>query len=162
VSKGFVLWDIIQSCSRIGSLDNNIKKEIPNDIHSFCNKFPTIRRIIKYNKEWFATGQLQPHPDHTGSQTQFKKICQKNNGKQKQNCCVNDKSSRENAVQDGNGIKNVIASQHIIHLVSAISVSPAAAAYSYEEKRDFWEKFVYQPGLEDFKNAALSSYFAKN
>ena len=42
---------------------------------------------------------------------------------------------------------------HRITFVSAVSVSPAAAGYSYTQKRDFWEKFVYQPGLSDWENS---------
>ena len=37
-----------------------------------------------------------------------------------------------------------------IDIIPAWAVSPAAAKYSYVEKRDFWEKHVYQPGLQDF------------
>ena len=34
-----------------------------------------------------------------------------------------------------------------ITLVSALSVSPAAARYSYTDKRDAWDEHVYGPGL---------------
>ena len=33
--------------------------------------------------------------------------------------------------------------QRVITLLSAISVSPAAAMYTYEEKRHFWEQYVF-------------------
>ena len=35
-----------------------------------------------------------------------------------------------------------------ISCISAISVSPAAAVYNYQTKRDFWDQHVYGPGLE--------------
>ena len=38
-----------------------------------------------------------------------------------------------------------------IVLISALSVSPAAATYSYQQKRDFWDEHVYTPGLKDHK-----------
>merc|ERR1711971_973773 len=37
-----------------------------------------------------------------------------------------------------------------IQVISALAVSPAAAKVSYLEKRDFWEKHCYQPGLQDY------------
>ncbi len=39
------LWDTIKSCKRIGSLDSDIKKEIPNDILSLLKKYPNIKTI---------------------------------------------------------------------------------------------------------------------
>ena len=36
-----------------------------------------------------------------------------------------------------------------MEVIVAISPSPAHTTMSYKEKRNFWEKHVYQPGLED-------------
>ena len=36
-----------------------------------------------------------------------------------------------------------------IECICAPSVSPAAAKMKYDEKRDFYEKYCYQPGLLD-------------
>ena len=38
-----------------------------------------------------------------------------------------------------------------IFVIPAISVSPAAALHTYGEKRDYWETFVYQPGLKNYQ-----------
>lgn len=46
---------------------------------------------------------------------------------------------------DENTVNNKIV------LISALSVSPAAARYTYKEKRDFWDQHVYAPGLQDFE-----------
>jgi hypoxanthine-DNA glycosylase len=150
VHHGFVLWDIVQSCTRAGSLDTNIKNSTPNDIHSFCTEqHPSIKRIviangsgmasqlfIKHNKEWIMSGQIQPHPDHGATQNAFKRVCTDIKSKDTMIFEPLDRSQKNDT--------------NIITIVSAISVSPAAASHSYEQKRDFWEKYVYQPGLQDF------------
>jgi hypoxanthine-DNA glycosylase len=41
-----ILWDVIKSCERKGSLDNKIKHETINDFHEFVEKFPKIEFII--------------------------------------------------------------------------------------------------------------------
>lgn len=49
------LWDVIQSCSRDGSLDSNIKNEITNDIESLLKQFPNVKVIcLNGNKAYFA------------------------------------------------------------------------------------------------------------
>lgn len=47
-SCGIALWDCIQSGEREGSLDSgfNVNSLIPNDIHGFLLKYPTIRTIV--------------------------------------------------------------------------------------------------------------------
>ena len=132
--NGFCLWDIVQSCHRPGSLDQDIVNEVPNDIQSFCREHPSIRRIVLANGasgakffgthfgDWLASGELHP-AEHEASQKAFGKVCQK-------------------AAGDG-GVERKI------ELVVALAVSPAAARWPYPEKRDFWEQYVYGPGLED-------------
>ncbi|MEK3884116.1 DNA-deoxyinosine glycosylase [Paenibacillus sp. PL2-23] len=39
------LWDVIASCEREGSLDVNIKGEVPNDIPGLLSEYPGIRCI---------------------------------------------------------------------------------------------------------------------
>ncbi|KAL3935331.1 MAG: hypothetical protein SGBAC_009130 [Bacillariaceae sp.] len=138
-SSGFALWDIVKECERPGSLDSDITKEVPNDIRGFCQLHPTIKRIVfsnggtscsffkKHFKEWLDSGELVPSP-HKSSQDAFKKWTRTKP-------------------------KNTKRRQPQIELVVAIAVSPAAARYTYEEKRDFWEEHVYKPGLEDFEAA---------
>lgn len=45
-----------------------------------------------------------------------------------------------------------------IKVVCALSVSPSAASLTYKEKRDFWDEFVYSPGLTFHKNYASKGY----
>ena len=42
------LWDVLQFCDRIGSLDSAIKNEIANDFDDFLNHHPNIQ-IIAFN-----------------------------------------------------------------------------------------------------------------
>ena len=42
------LWDVALSAERKGSLDSNIKKEIPNDLDSLLLEFPSIK-VIGFN-----------------------------------------------------------------------------------------------------------------
>lgn len=49
------LWDVIQSCNRKGSLDSNIKNEIPNNIPELLKNFPNIKAIcLNGNKSYAA------------------------------------------------------------------------------------------------------------
>lgn len=147
VSRGFALWDVIGSCQRKGSLDQDIQQEIPNDLQAFCAQYPSIRRIVLANggttatlfrrhfHSWLTSGQLQPLADHPPSQRAFPRVKQNNS----------------------EGTMTTPASDlPTITLIAAISVSPAAAKYSYIEKRDFWETHVYAPGLRDFETMRSS------
>jgi len=40
------LWDVLQFCDRIGSLDSAIKNEISNDFNSFLKNHPNIKTIV--------------------------------------------------------------------------------------------------------------------
>jgi hypoxanthine-DNA glycosylase len=44
------LWDVLQFCEREGSLDSNIKNEIPNDFEAFYKKYPQIRYVFFSSK----------------------------------------------------------------------------------------------------------------
>ncbi|KAL3759144.1 hypothetical protein ACHAWU_008596 [Discostella pseudostelligera] len=152
VSKGFAMWDIVAECKREGSLDNDIQDEIPNRIREFCegtlyntddgNSIDTaehlcINRIViangttggqlfvKHFSDWFMDGKLRAANDEM-SQRVLK--------------AVMNKSKKSN-----NGI-----SEHSIEVVCLPSVSPAAASFTYLEKRDAWEKGCYDPGLADY------------
>lgn len=134
--KGFALWDVVRSCHRPGSLDSDISRDVPNDIQGFCRQHTSVRRIVlangasgskffaKHFRGWLDSGELVPNSDPY-SQAAFSKWC------------TNEDDEEE-------------SSRRIV-LVSALAVSPAAASYSYEEKRDFWETHVYAPGLRDHK-----------
>lgn len=144
-SHGFALWDVVKSCERKGSLDADIRDEQANDLRCFCNEHSTIQRIVlangstgssifnKHFRDWWATGQLIPSKDDY-SQKAFGKIYAR------QHTSKTTPSTKDDG-DDGT-----------ITCVSAISVSPAAARYTYKEKRDFWEQHVYQPGLDDYSH----------
>ena len=40
------LWDVIRECERAGSLDSNIKNEIPNDFGALFEQYPQIEAIF--------------------------------------------------------------------------------------------------------------------
>jgi len=135
----------VKSCTRKGSLDADIKGEEPNDICGFCQQHPSIRRIVlangstgsslfnKHFKEWWDSGELCSANDDF-SQRAF--------GKQQK---------RAQTLAAKRGSKG--DSTTTITCICAIGVSPAAARYSYKEKRDFWEQHVYAPGLQDYKQS---------
>jgi G:T/U-mismatch repair DNA glycosylase len=141
VAEGFCVWDVVQSCQRPGSLDQDIQQEVPNDIRGFCQQNESIRRIVlanggtgssmfvKHFRDWLQSGELVA-ADHEQSQKAFGR-----------------------AIVKGGTSGQVTMPSRTITLVSALSVSPAAATYSYETKRDFWEEHVYRPGLADSLNA---------
>lgn len=39
------LWDVIKECERVGSLDSNIKAEVPNDFESMLARYSNIQAI---------------------------------------------------------------------------------------------------------------------
>ena len=43
---GIGLWDVIQACERVGSLDSNIKNEIPNDFAALFEQYPQIEAVF--------------------------------------------------------------------------------------------------------------------
>lgn len=45
LKNGIALWDVIAHCERMGSLDSNIKDEIPNDFQSFFAAYPNIKGL---------------------------------------------------------------------------------------------------------------------
>jgi hypoxanthine-DNA glycosylase len=144
-SKGFCLWDVVQSCQRSGSLDQDIKREVPNDLRGFVLKHPSIRRIVlanggsgskffvKHFRDWLQSGELVPGND-ADSQTAFGKACRLD------------------------GLEDVMESRVDSRrsLISALAVSPAAARWTYQQKRDFWDEHVYKPGLQDLNNCDSS------
>lgn len=46
MKSGISIWDVIQTCERSGSLDSDIKDEIPNDLEDFLNQYDSIRVIV--------------------------------------------------------------------------------------------------------------------
>ncbi|BCN93472.1 DNA-deoxyinosine glycosylase [Thiomicrorhabdus immobilis] len=48
---GLVLWDVLQSCQRQGSLDSDIKEPQANDFESLLSENPTIKTICFNGKK---------------------------------------------------------------------------------------------------------------
>ena len=51
IDNKLALWDTIQSGTRKGSLDSDIKNEEPNDIVGFIKEHPHIKRILLNGKK---------------------------------------------------------------------------------------------------------------
>jgi hypoxanthine-DNA glycosylase len=121
---GFALWDIVASCSRKGSLDSAIKSDKPNDIRAFVKQHPTIKTIV------FANGKsgLDFFNRHFRKWWETGEIIFKSSSDEIEVI----KSDKPNAIK----------------CICALSVSPAAATVTYKEKRDFWDEFIYSPGLK--------------
>jgi hypoxanthine-DNA glycosylase len=69
-SKGIAVWDVLKSCNREGSLDENIIDEEPNDFRTLFIKHPNIKTIVfngnnphKYFKKYSGIGT--GHEFHT-------------------------------------------------------------------------------------------------
>lgn len=151
-AKGFALWDVVKSCRRKGSLDCDIRQEEPNDLREFCQEYPTIQRIVfcngstqcilfnKHFKEWWNSGQLVPNDDDFSQRAFSKKYAS-----------IVKKRAK---IKSGDGDDTVVTKEATI---TCICVSPAAARYTYKEKRDFWEQHVYQPGLDDYQQSLASA-----
>lgn len=162
VTSGFALWDVVASCQRAGSsLDQDIRDEIPNDVMGFCRAHPSIRRIVlanggtgsrmfvKHFADWLASGQLLAAPSHEASQKAFGPAIRRLTKKKK-------KRNKDSVFSESTEGQQWTSSSTIT-LVSAISVSPAAARFSYAQKRDFWDAHVYSPGLALRENGDVSS-----
>ena len=133
-SKGFALWDLVQSCERKGSLDQDIKNELANPIREFCDSHPSVRRIVIANgttgcamfsrhfRDWWLSGELKPAKNEQSTKA-FKRF-----------------AKRTGDFKKGK-----------IEVVCALAVSPAAAIFKYADKRDFWETYCYHPGLNDYE-----------
>ncbi len=44
-AEGVAVWDVLQACEREGSLDSNIRSEVPNDFAGFFAAHPAIRCV---------------------------------------------------------------------------------------------------------------------
>lgn len=62
LEHGIALWDVIKSCDRAGSLDTDIKNEVPNDIERLLTKYPNIKKIfLNGNKSYTAFKKYFPN-----------------------------------------------------------------------------------------------------
>lgn len=61
LDNGFALWDVIKSCKRVGSLDSNIEREVPNGIRGLLKKYPNIKIVaLNGNKSYSAFKKYFP------------------------------------------------------------------------------------------------------
>lgn len=44
--KGIAVWDVVRTCTRQGSMDADIKNEIPNDFETFYRNHPSIESVV--------------------------------------------------------------------------------------------------------------------
>ena len=132
---GFGLWDIVGSCKRPGSLDKDITEAQPNKIRELAAQYPSLKRIVISNGGLAATTFVKSFPDW----------CQ--SGELQAN---NDEMSQKVL---GKKLKG--STDAPITVVVAMSPSPAAASASYETKRDFWERHVFEPGKRDHQARQL-------
>jgi TDG/mug DNA glycosylase family protein len=150
--KGMALWDVVASCHRPGSLDQDISNAKPNEIkHFVCEQFPSVKRIVLANggtgckmflklfKEWWndENGDVILVPgENPESLAAFSKYA----------------GRRDKYLDGGSNNDSDEGGKRVVECISALAVSPAAAKYSYKEKRDHWEKHVYQPAMKDYEN----------
>jgi len=152
VAKGFAMWDIVAECEREGSLDQDIQEDVANPIREFCEgTLKNVKRIViangttgakffvKHFKEWFVDGRLCAASDDM-SQRAFKTVMNKSR-KTKANGEI---SSNED--------------NDVIQVVCLPGVSPAAAKFTYLEKRAAWEDGCFGPGLKDFEEWQSKRY----
>jgi double-stranded uracil-DNA glycosylase len=43
--RGIAVWDVLQSCVRAGSLDSDIRDEVPNDFAAFFARVPKLTHV---------------------------------------------------------------------------------------------------------------------
>ncbi len=43
---GIAVWDVVRACTRKGSMDADIKNEIPNDFEQFYQNYPSIKLVV--------------------------------------------------------------------------------------------------------------------
>jgi len=56
------LWDVLGSCIREGSLDNNIKDEVVNNFNVLLNNYPAIKHICFNGKKAQASFERKIRP----------------------------------------------------------------------------------------------------
>lgn len=67
LSKQVAVWDVLSSCTRIGSMDADIKNAVVNDFQTFFTEHPTITRVIfdSLTAEKLYLKQVLPTLTHT-------------------------------------------------------------------------------------------------
>ncbi|MGN0014471.1 MAG: DNA-deoxyinosine glycosylase, partial [Candidatus Gastranaerophilaceae bacterium] len=61
LQNNIALWDVVKFCNRVGSLDSDIKNEIPNEIPELLQKYPNIEKIcLNGNKSYSSFKKYFP------------------------------------------------------------------------------------------------------
>ncbi len=47
---GIAVWDVLDGCDRTGSLDSNIKNEVPNDFEMLYKDYPGVQHVFFSSK----------------------------------------------------------------------------------------------------------------
>lgn len=137
--SGFALWDLIESCEREGSLDQDIEHEQVNDLQAFCERHPDVRRIVLSNGQTQCKLFLKHFRDWWDDDVDTVLVPGDNELSRK---VFGKRYARRSADDYG-------TERRIISCVCMLGVSPANARVTYPEKRDYWEKYCYEPGLLD-------------
>ena len=130
---GFALWDVVAECTIKNSDDNSVRDSKPNNIRDFVEKqHPSVRKIVfasgktsakifvKLNKEWLKNGKFVTGDGEYSSEV-FSNII----------------------VKDGNKEAAAASESYPIKLLVPFSVSPAAAAISFQAKKEQWLSLVF-------------------
>jgi hypothetical protein len=75
----------------------------------------------------------------------------RNNKKMKYDGIERDSDNDKDTDKDGRSDSTNMEDNRI-EVICGLGVSPAAAKFSYVEKRDFYKEYCYDPGLEDHKH----------
>jgi len=54
-NKGIALWDVIETCHRVGSLDARIKNEVVNDFRQLFSDYPNLVMVVFNGVKAFET-----------------------------------------------------------------------------------------------------------
>jgi len=72
LSKGIALWDVIESCTRAGSLDANIRDVRPNNFSMLFEEYPGIRYVLFNGAKAYDT--FRRHVGFTDPDITFRKM----------------------------------------------------------------------------------------
>ncbi len=72
LDNNIILWDVVKTCSRKGSLDSDIKSVVPNDIKILIEEHPTIEKVVFNGKT--SEKLYKRYINYYPSQIQFKSL----------------------------------------------------------------------------------------
>jgi G:T/U-mismatch repair DNA glycosylase len=132
--NGYILWDVLQFAEIINSDDNSIKKEIPNDVLGLLSRYPTLNRIV------FASGGKSASLFKSSNKIALNKLL---SSKKPPYHFISGNDAANNIFKTNNFLKNQPNTSRAIELIVPISVSPAAASKTFQEKSNNWMELVF-------------------